>query len=237
MSVLFVSDIHLSPERPAIVRAYLDFLSQPHTETEALYILGDLFEAWIGDDDPSEMALNVKNALKALSEKGVKLYVQRGNRDFTLGKSFASQTGAQLLDDEHVIDYFGLTALVMHGDSLCTDDLDYQKFRRKSRHPIYLWCLIHLPLKIRQNIASNWRRQSAAANSNKASEIMDVNSQAVIEVMSKHNVSTLIHGHTHRPDTHHIDIGRRIVLGDWDQKGWCLTLNEQGLNQTSFTIV
>jgi UDP-2,3-diacylglucosamine hydrolase len=237
MSVLFVSDIHLSPERPAIVRAFLDFLSQPHTETEALYILGDLFEAWIGDDDPSEMALNVKNALKALSEKGVKLYVQRGNRDFTLGKNFASQTGAQLLDDEHVIDYFGLTALVMHGDSLCTDDLDYQKFRRKSRHPIYLWCLIHLPLKIRQNIASNWRRQSAAANSNKASEIMDVNPQAVIEVMSKHNVSTLIHGHTHRPDTHHIDIGRRIVLGDWDQKGWYLTLNEQGLNQTSFKIV
>ena len=150
MAILFVSDIHLSPQRPTIVRAFLLFLSQRAHQAEALYILGDLFEAWIGDDDPSELAVSIKRALKQLSDSGVRIYIQKGNRDFTLGSRFAKETGVSLLPDEYMLSYLGHNALLMHGDSLCTDDIDYQRFRRKSRHPIYLWCLLHLPLILRQ---------------------------------------------------------------------------------------
>ena len=237
MAILFVSDIHLSPQRPTIVRAFLLFLSQRAHQAEALYILGDLFEAWIGDDDPSELAVSIKRALRQLSDSGVRVYIQKGNRDFTLGSRFAKETGVNLLPDEYMLSYLGHNALLMHGDSLCTDDIDYQRFRRKSRHPIYLWCLVHLPLPLRQKIASDWRKKSAAANSNKASQIMDVNAHAVAEVMSKHNAQVLIHGHTHRPATHQLNNKQRIVLGDWDQNGWCLTLNAEGFKQDSFAVV
>lgn len=237
MSILFVSDIHLSPQRPTIVRAFLDFLGGRAQEAEALYILGDLFEAWVGDDDPSELASTVKRALAALTSCGVSVFIQKGNRDFTLGQRFATETGATLLADEHLVSDYGTRTLLMHGDSLCTDDEDYQRFRKKSRHPLYLWCLVHLPLKLRQNIAANWRKKSADANSNKASQIMDVNAQAVATVMAKHNARTLVHGHTHRPDVHQLGDNQRIVLGDWDKYGWCLTLDNQGFNQESVRLV
>ena len=237
MSILFVADIHLSPQRPTIVRAFLGFLNGRAQEAEALYILGDLFEAWIGDDDPSELASSIKTALAELGDKGVSVFIQRGNRDFTLGDRFVRETGATLLADEHIINDYGTQALLMHGDSLCTDDVEYQRFRKKSRHPIYLWCLVHLPLRVRQNIATSWRKKSAAANSNKASQIMDVNETAVSAVMSKHNAGTLVHGHTHRPDNHQLGDNQRIVLGDWDKLGWCLTLDRDGFHQDSFTLV
>ena len=237
MSILFVSDIHLSPQRPTIVRAFLDFLGGRAQEAEALYILGDLFEAWVGDDDPSELASTVKRALAALTSCGVSVFIQRGNRDFTLGQRFARETGATLLADEHLVSDYGTRTLLMHGDSLCTDDEDYQRFRKKSRHFLYLWCLVHLPLKLRQNIAANWRKKSADANSNKASQIMDVNARAVAAVMAKHNARTLVHGHTHRPDVHQLGDNQRIVLGDWDKYGWCLTLDNQGFNQESVRLV
>ena len=237
MSILFVSDIHLSPQRPTIVRAFLDFLGGRAQEAEALYILGDLFEAWIGDDDPSELASTVKRALAALTSCGVSVFIQKGNRDFTLGQRFATETGATLLADEHLVSDYGTRTLLMHGDSLCTDDEDYQRFRKKSRHPLYLWCLVHLPLKLRQNIAANWRKKSADANSNKASQIMDVNAQAVAAVMAKHNARTLVHGHTHRPDVHQLGDNQRIVLGDWDKYGWCLTLDNRGFNQESVRLL
>ena len=237
MSILFVSDIHLSPQRPTIVRAFLDFLGGRAQEAEALYILGDLFEAWVGDDDPSELASTVKRALAALTSCGVSVFIQKGNRDFTLGQRFATETGATLLADEHLVSDYGTRTLLMHGDSLCTDDEDYQRFRKKSRHPLYLWCLVHLPLKLRQNIAANWRKKSADANSNKASQIMDVNAQAVAAVMAKHNARTLVHGHTHRPDVHQLGDNQRIVLGDWDKYGWGLTLDNRGFNQESVRLV
>ena len=237
MSILFVSDIHLSPQRPTIVRAFLDFLGGRAQEAEALYILGDLFEAWVGDDDPSELASTVKRALAALTSCGVSVFIQKGNRDFTLGQRFATETGATLLADEHLVSDYGTRTLLMHGDSLCTDDEDYQRFRKKSRHPLYLWCLVHLPLKLRQNIAANWRKKSADANSNKASQIMDVNAQAVAAVMAKHNARTLVHGHTHRPDVHQLGDNQRIVLGDWDKYGWGLTLDNRGFNQESVRLL
>lgn len=236
MSVLFISDLHLAPERPAVTRAFLSFLSDRAANAESLYILGDLFEAWIGDDDPSAMAAEVQDALRNLSDSGVNLFIQQGNRDFLLGKRFIKRCGAVMLGDEHIVKYAGHRALAMHGDSLCTDDIDYQRFRRKARNPIYKWCLSHLPLKRRQKLATDWRAKSMAANSNKASAIMDVNAQAVARVMDKHDVEVLIHGHTHRPNRHALASGERIVLGDWHDLGWVLCLDESGYNLESFVI-
>lgn len=236
MSVLFISDLHLAPERPAVTRAFLSFLSDRAANAESLYILGDLFEAWIGDDDPSAMAAEVQDALRNLSDSGVNLFIQQGNRDFLLGKRFIKRCGAVMLGDEHIVEYAGHRALAMHGDSLCTDDIDYQRFRRKARNPIYKWCLSHLPLKRRQKLATDWRAKSMAANSNKASAIMDVNAQAVATVMDKHDVEVLIHGHTHRPNRHALASGERIVLGDWHDLGWVLCLDESGYNLESFVI-
>lgn len=237
MSVLFISDLHLSPERPEVTRAFLRFLKSRASSAEALYVLGDLFEAWIGDDDPSDLALEVQSAFARLSNSGVALYVQQGNRDFLLGKRFAANTGAVMLGDETVIEHWGQRALVMHGDSLCTDDIDYQRFRRKSRNPLYKWCLRALPLKRRQKLASDWRARSRAANSNKPSAIMDVNSDAVDRVMQKHGVSLLIHGHTHRPDQHSVTRGERLVLGDWDSMGWVIEMDKAGHNLQSFPLL
>jgi UDP-2,3-diacylglucosamine hydrolase len=236
MSVLFISDLHLAPERPAVTRAFLSFLRDQTSEAEALYILGDLFEAWVGDDDPTELAAQVQSSLSELSQSGVKLYIQHGNRDFLIGRRFIQRCGAELLADEHLVQYHGQTALVMHGDSLCTDDVDYQRFRRKARNPIYKWCLSHLPLKRRQKLASDWRAKSMSANGNKASAIMDVNSAAVDAVMAKHQVQVLIHGHTHRPDTHQVSLGQRIVLGDWHDLGWVISMNASGFALQSFAI-
>ena len=236
MSVLFISDLHLAPERPAVTRAFLSFLSDRASASEALYILGDLFEAWIGDDDPTAMAAEVQDALRKLSDSGVSLFIQQGNRDFLLGRRFIKRCGAVLLGDEHIVEYAGHRALVMHGDSLCTDDIDYQRFRRKARNPVYKWCLSHLPLKRRQKLASDWRAKSMAANSNKASAIMDVNAQTVATVMDKHNVEILIHGHTHRPNRHQLAAGERIVLGDWHDLGWVLCLDDRGYDLESFVI-
>ena len=236
MSVLFISDLHLAPERPAVTRAFLSFLSDRAANAESLYILGDLFEAWIGDDDPSAMAGEVQDALRNLSDSGVNLFIQQGNRDFLLGKRFIKRCGAVILGDEHIVEYAGHRALAMHGDSLCTDDIDYQRFRRKARNPIYKWCLSHLPLKRRQKLATDWRAKSMAANSNKASAIMDVNGDAVAAVMGKHAVDVLIHGHTHRPNRHALASGERIVLGDWHDLGWVLCLDDSGYNLESFVI-
>jgi UDP-2,3-diacylglucosamine hydrolase len=236
MSVLFISDLHLAPERPEVTRAFLSFLSNRASKASALYILGDLFEAWIGDDDPTDMAAEVQAALRKLSDSGVELFIQQGNRDFLLGKRFIKRCAAVMLGDEHIIEHAGYRALAMHGDSLCTDDIDYQRFRRKARNPIYKWCLSHLPLKRRQKLATDWRAKSMAANSNKASAIMDVNAEAVTEVMSKYGVEVLIHGHTHRPNRHLLANGERIVLGDWHDLGWVLCLDDSGYNLESFFI-
>ena len=147
------------------------------------------------------------------------------------------ETGSTLLPDEYLFDGYGFSALLMHGDSLCTDDLDYQRFRRKSRHPVYKWILNNLPLSYRQNLASKWRQQSADANSQKTESIMDVNQQAVARITQKYEITRLIHGHTHRPYIHKSDILERIVLGDWYDMGWCLTLTEDGFKQDSWPIL
>ncbi|MDA9569764.1 UDP-2,3-diacylglucosamine diphosphatase [Porticoccaceae bacterium] len=236
MAILFISDLHLSPERPEVTRAFLTFLQQHADSTEALFVLGDLFEAWIGDDDTCATGIEVQEAFKQLTDKGVGLFIQHGNRDFFIGKRFCKATGANLLADEHLVEYMDETVLVMHGDTLCTDDVDYIRFRKKIRHPVSKALLQLLPLTYRQKLANAMRAKSKAANANKPSAIMDVNANAVEAVMTKHCVSTLIHGHTHRPDRHQHENGERIVLGDWHDKGWYIVWDLAGINLNNFNI-
>ena len=237
MSALLISDLHLSPERPAITRAFIHFLSAHAAQVDELYILGDLFEAWIGDDDPSELAKQVKQSLRQLSDRGTAVFIQHGNRDFLLGKRFMREAAARLIEDIHSLEFCGTTTLLMHGDTLCTDDIDYQRFRRKSRRPIYRWCLSHLPLRHRQKLATRWRAKSRMANSNKASAIMDVNSDEVDRVMAQYGASCLIHGHTHRPQRHQLSNGgERLVLGDWHHHGWFVRIDENELALEKFAI-
>ena len=236
MAILFVSDLHLSPERPEVTRAFLHFLEQQASSAKALFVLGDLFEAWIGDDDDCPTGAQIQQAFKHLTDKGVALFIQHGNRDFFIGKRFIQATGATLLADEHLIEHNDQTVLVMHGDTLCTDDMDYIRFRKKIRHPISKFILLAPPLRFRQKLANCMRAKSKAANANKPSAIMDVNADAVDAVMSKHQVKTLIHGHTHRPDRHHHINGERIVLGDWHDKAWYVLWESNSLELKNFSI-
>ncbi len=236
MTALLISDLHLSPERPAVTRAFFDFLSNKAATAKQLYILGDLFEAWIGDDDPSELAGDVQDQLKALSERGIEVYFQHGNRDFLVGKTFARNTGCKLLPELHLTSLAGVDAVLLHGDTLCTDDEDYQRFRRRYRRPFMIWLLRRLPLKKRQQVAADWRERSAMANANKPENIMDVSGDAVEQTMKKYGVKLMVHGHTHRPDHHQYPYGERIVLGDWHHKGWYVEADGRGISLNSFDI-
>ena len=241
MTTLFISDLHLCAERPEVNAAFFHFLQTSATEAEALYILGDLFEAWIGDDDPAPLSQQVIRALRTLSDSGTRLYFLHGNRDFAIGKRFARETGAILLKDHALVAIGNVQALVLHGDTLCTDDIAYQKFRRRIRNPLVLGIMRRLPLKTRQNIGIKGREKSMAANSNKSASIMDVTPATVTAMMSKYNVATMIHGHTHRPCCHELVLddgteARRIVLGDWGLKGWVVSENDEELKLSSFDI-
>lgn len=240
MTTLFVSDLHLSPERPDVTLAFCDFLEHDAARADALFILGDLFEVWIGDDDPTEPAATVMQSLAALGKHKTRLFVQHGNRDFLLGRRFARATGATLLPDRQVVDIYGTHVLLMHGDRLCTDDVDYQRFRRRVRNPLYKWVLAHLPMTKRLAIATAWRAKSSAANANKPEQIMDVSQIEVEQILRDYKVRTLVHGHTHRPGRHEFEIdgesAERIVLGDWNDKGWVLRGSREGFELESFAI-
>ncbi len=224
MSVLLISDLHLSPERPAVTRAFFAFLRDKAREADALYILGDLFESWIGDDDPAPLAREVIGELKQLSDSGTRLYFMHGNRDFMIARQFARETGCTLLPEHHLATLGGQTILLLHGDTLCTADVEYQKFRRISRNPLVQFVLRHLPLKKRQKIAANLRRKSMQANANKADNIMDVTPAEVERIMKAFGVKRMIHGHTHRPNRHVLPFGERLVLGDWHHHGWYIRI-------------
>lgn len=222
MTVLVISDLHLSPERPALTRAFCRFLSEKARSADALYILGDLVEAWVGDDDPSEFARDIKRALHLLVDSGTPVYFMHGNRDFLIGPHFAQQVGAQLLPQEYVANVYGQRVLMLHGDTLCTEDRAYQRFRRLVRNPLIMWILRRLPLQQRQKLAANLRQRSQNANSNKPDSIMDVSPAEVVRTLRRHDVAMMVHGHTHRPGIHHLNEGAacRVVLGDWEQDGW-----------------
>ena len=223
MATLFIADLHLQTEEPAITAGFLRFLAGTAQEADALYILGDLFEAWIGDDDPNPLHRQIAAALKALTDSGVPVYFLHGNRDFLLGQRFARESGMTLLPEEKVLELYGKRLLILHGDTLCTDDAGYQAFRAKVHQPWLQKLFLALPLFIRMRIAAKMRADSTSANRNKSQAIMDVNPQAVVKVMEKHQVQHLIHGHTHRPDIHALTANGepacRYVLGAWHSEG------------------
>ena len=227
MTTLFISDLHLEAERPDIAKQLLSFLETEASEADDLYILGDLFEAWVGDDDPNTHYFTIKRALRKLVDGGIPVYFMHGNRDFMIGKHFARETGCTLLPDHFVAQLEGHKVLLLHGDTLCIDDEQYQKFRRKTRRPFFLWCLNRLPLSTRQKIADNGRAKSQAVNANKSENIMDVNTPEVERLMEQYQVNTMIHGHTHRPNRHQHKNGERLVLGDWHQNGWYIRVTEK----------
>lgn len=238
--ILLISDLHLEEKRPDITRAFLLFLATRARQAEALYILGDFFEVWIGDDGMTPFQHEIAGALRELSEAGTRIYLMHGNRDFLIGKAFCREAGCTLLSDPHKVQMGGEPVLLMHGDSLCTLDVGYMKLRRWLRNPLSLLILRNLPLSTRQKLARKLRNESRAQTRMKASEIVDVTPQEVIKVMAAHGVRTLIHGHTHRPAVHNLEVNgqpaRRIVLGDWDHQGWALQVDETGFNQAPFEL-
>lgn len=226
MTRLFISDLHLSEEQPELTALFLRFLDEQVQGCEALYILGDLFEVWLGDDDTSPLNQIVIGALRAVSDRGVRLFFMHGNRDFLLGPGFERLTGGRLLPEPSIITVDDTPALLMHGDTLCTDDIEYQQFRAQVRDPCWQAGFLALPLAERQRLAGQAREQSRTRTREKSEEIMDVSPGTVRKIMAQHGVQQLIHGHTHRPGIHyfHLDnhfdngqLARRIVLGDWGQ--------------------
>ena len=238
--ILFISDLHLSPERPEITQAFFDFLDSTAKGADALYILGDFFDAWVGDDDDTPEFHDVINTLKRYSDQGTQVYFIHGNRDFLVGHDFAARTGAQLLDEYKTIDLYGRSTLLMHGDSLCTQDLEYMAFRQMVRNPQWQATILSKPLAERKAMAAQLRATSQSMNSLKAEDIMDVTPEEVTKVMENHQTPLLIHGHTHRPHRHSLDINGqsadRVVLGDWHNHGWYIIADDQRLELCSFPI-
>ncbi len=237
MSTLFISDLHLAGERPHLIQSFIALTRNEAREAEALYILGDLFEAWLGDDAVLPDLVPVIDALKALTESGVPVFVMAGNRDFLMGEGFEAITGARLIDDPTVIDLYGTPTLLMHGDTLCTDDVTYQAVRAQLRDPAWITAALAMSIEERIKTAQQMRAQSQAHTQATAEEIMDVNADAVTEALRRHGVRRLIHGHTHRPAVHELEIdgqpATRIVLGDWYQQASLLRCDESGCELVS----
>lgn len=238
--ILLISDLHLEEGRPDITRAFFRFLRTRAITAEALYILGDFFEVWVGDDGMTAFQHEVARELKALSLAGTRIYLMHGNRDFMIGKAFCREAGCTLLADPHVAQLGSERVLLTHGDGLCTRDEGYMRLRRWLRNPLSLFILHNLPLRKRQQLAQKLRSSSKQETRMKASDIVDVTPEEVVRVMQRHRVCTLIHGHTHRPATHNLQIdgraARRIVLGDWDRQGWALQFDDSGFQQAPFNL-
>lgn len=230
---LFIADLHLSEDRSDITAAFDAFMSDQARDAAALYVLGDLFEAWIGDDDTSAFNQHIKQAFRRLTDSGVPVYFIHGNRDFLISKKFARETGIQLLPEQMVIDLYGEKVLIMHGDSLCTLDHKYMAFRKKSRGWWWPRLMLALPLWYRRRVAQNARKTSAMHHKNLSEQIMDVTPSEVTRVMTAAGVSTLIHGHTHRPAVHKFKLdgkrATRIVLGDWYSQSSVLEVSADGM--------
>ncbi len=224
MKTIFISDVHLSPNCPEILQAFLDFLSQQSkTSVEALYILGDLFEAYVGDDEPG-LIQTVAASLKEMSlVTSAKVYLMQGNRDFLMGKSFAKLCGATLLPDPCVIDLYGEKTLLTHGDKFCTKDRSYQWYRRVIQHPFFKWLVLKTSLGFRRKIARYLRRKSKMhVQHYRYSDKMDVSPDAVKAAALKHHIKQIIHGHTHKPAFHEEEGLKRWVLPDWRPLGGLL---------------
>ncbi len=229
MTTLFISDLHLDDRRPDATGAFLAFLEQEAANAEALYILGDLFEYWLGDDAPTPVGQTVAPALRAVAESGVPIAFTHGNRDFLLGERYAEAAGMTLLPEEHVIDLYGAPTLLLHGDTLCTDDVEYQQVRTMLRNPDWQAEFLKKSPQERVHAALQAREMSAEHKDGVSMEIMDVNAGAVEDALARHGLGHMIHGHTHRPAVHETSGYQRIVLGDWYDQGSVLTVSPDGL--------
>lgn len=229
---LFVSDVHLAPERPALLALFTQFLATRARYAAQVYFLGDLFERWIGDDDPAPAYQAVIAQLRALRDHGTQCHLMVGNRDFLLGRRFMHAAGCQPIPDPSIIVVAGERVLLSHGDHLCTDDLAYQRFRRRVRHPLLQWLFLLQPLARRQQIAQRYRQQSQTATARKSTAIMDVNHHAVVAALTRHQSLRLVHGHTHRPADHQLNMqgqsAQRHVLAAWDDQRGELLATAQG---------
>jgi UDP-2,3-diacylglucosamine hydrolase len=238
--ILLISDLHLEEERPDLTRAFLHFLQSRAPRAEALYILGDFFEAWIGDDAMTPFQHSIAQALRKLADSGTRIFLMHGNRDFMIGRAFCREAGCTLLPDPSLVRMNGQPVLLMHGDSLCTQDQAYMRLRRWLRNPLSLFILRHLPLSTRHKLARKLRKESRMQTRQKAAEITDVTPGEIPRILRQYGVRTLIHGHTHRPASHELELdgrsARRIVLGDWDRQGWALQVDEQGFLQAPFDL-
>jgi UDP-2,3-diacylglucosamine hydrolase len=233
VSSLFISDLHLVGERPAITDLFLHFTKTIAPRAQALYILGDLFEYWIGDDNTDDtLAAVVADTLKRLSSSGVKVFLMQGNRDVLLGPGFADQSGAELIDDPTLINLYGRPTLLTHGDALCIEDIEYQKFREYARSPMHQQQFLTQSLETRRERMLQMRAQSEMSKQQKDLEIMDVTTSAVDQLLRNHHYPNIIHGHTHRPARHEHDVDshrcERWVLTDWYQTGGYLLCDASG---------
>lgn len=235
---LFISDLHLAPERPATVKLFLRFLQERAREAASLYILGDLFDAWIGDDDDTPPYPQIRAALRELTASGTRCLIMHGNRDFLIGRAFAQDTGCTLVKDPTLVVLADTPTLLMHGDLLCTDDLPYQKFRRRIRNPIVTRLALWKSLDKRRAMAADYRRKSGDAMSEKTVDIMDVNQGTVEDYMRRFDAARLVHGHTHRPTDHQFALDgkgvTRSVLAEWhNDRGEVLVGSEAGWRRES----
>lgn len=233
-----ISDLHLCEERPDLTALFSQYMSHIATSSTELFVLGDLFESWIGDDDDSPFVESIIQQFRNYSDSGKKLYFQHGNRDFLLAEQFADNTGGTIIDEVYPLVIGGQPALLMHGDSLCWDDVDYLQFRAMVRSDEWQQQFLSQPLAVRRAIAADLRRKSKAAQENKAASICDVHPQAVEELLTLNHAKILIHGHTHRPDFHDMDIQgthcQRIVLSDWGEQGHYLAVENSDIESHYF---
>lgn len=235
---LIISDLHLSDDRVDLIQAFETFCSEYASKAEALYILGDLFDAWLGDDDDSQTAQITRKLLKDLSDNGTQVFFMQGNRDFLVGEKFARATDMTLLKQPIKRSIYNHEYLLLHGDTLCTQDINYMKFRRRIQNPVTKFVLSHLPFKLRKKIANKIKKQSHSEKLDKTAMIMDVTTSEVDRIMRLFSVDTMIHGHTHRPKIHTLPDrkAKRYVLGDWDKTGWCIALDHNQIELLSFEL-
>ena len=232
MTTLFIADLHIDADSPDIAEQFLGLLESEALEADALYILGDLFESWIGDDDPNEHYATIKQAMRKLVDHGVPVYFMHGNRDFMIGEDFAAETGVSILPDPYVLDIHGARVLLSHGDAYCTDDVEYQEVRKMTRNPQWQAMMLAKPVQERLDFAARAREASMAHGGAIDEDITDVNSSAIEQALREADVSIMLHGHTHRPHVHSLTVdGRdrtRIVLGDWHERGSVVRWDEDG---------
>ncbi len=233
----FIADLHLSENRPHLLALFRQFMQEQAPEAEKLYILGDLFDFWIGDDKQSDLISEVQQLIRHLTEQGVPCYFQHGNRDFLIGKKFANACGLTLLPTYQVIDLYGTPTLLCHGDTLCVDDVKYQQYRKKVHQKWRQWLFLHLPLKVRLKIAEKIRAKSRQDKQVKSTEIMDVNAVFVQQMFAQFHVTQMIHGHTHRQKHHEIPPHfHRIVLGDWGETSSLLEVTPYSIEFINETL-